>query len=267
MTPPKSSKCRNLRRLVLSTSWLAAMTAGCATTASAASPVPVSSHASQAGSALGPRPDNRLAPRTPVTASASAAPTTAAVPAWAAALLASKVPAKSGQAVIVEAPSMSSTTDTVSLWTRTAAGWQETGSLMPGHNGERGFSAHRTSGDLKTPLGVYSLTAAGGRLPNPGTREPYEHDASYFRTAGRFLGHSTVGVFDYVVAIDFNRVPGSPVSSTVEPRGEAPGGGVWLHVDNGAPTLACVTVAKQNMVTILRWLNPSQHPVIVLNAG
>jgi L,D-peptidoglycan transpeptidase YkuD (ErfK/YbiS/YcfS/YnhG family) len=258
-------------RLIVSTSSLAALAvlaAGCAsaTAASALSPSP---HASRAGAPPGPRPDNALLPRTQATTSASASASASAqtVPAWASALLAQEVPAKSGQAVIVRAPSMSSTTNTVTLWTRTATGWRQLGAPMPGHNGERGWSAHRTSGDLKTPTGVYSLTAAGGRLPNPGTSEPYEHNASFFRTNGRFLGHSTVGVFDYVVAIDFNRVPGSPVSSTAEPKGEGPGGGIWLHVDNGAATLACVTVSKQNMVTILRWLDPSQHPVIVLKAG
>jgi L,D-peptidoglycan transpeptidase YkuD (ErfK/YbiS/YcfS/YnhG family) len=260
-------------RLIAGTSSLAALavlTAGCAAATSAsASALSPSSPASRAGAPPGPRPGNALLPRTQATASASASASASAqtVPAWASALLSQEVPAKSGQAVIVRAPSMSSTTNTVTLWTRTAAGWQQTDTSMPGHNGEHGWSAHRTNGDLKTPTGVYSLTAAGGRLPNPGTSEPYEHNASYFRTNGRFLGHSTVGVFDYVVAIDFNRVPGSPVSSTAEPKGEGPGGGIWLHVDNGAATLACVTVSEANLVTILRWLDPGQHPVIVLSAG
>ena len=262
MSPP-------VGRLIAGTSSLAALavlTAGCAgAPAAAASPLAPSPPAPRAGVPPGPRPDTALLPRTQATASASASAQT--VPPWASALLAQEVPAKSGQAVIVRAPSMSSTTNTVTLWTRTAAGWRQLDTSMPGHNGERGWSAHRTSGDLKTPTGVYSLTAAGGRLPNPGTGEPYEHNASFFRTNGRFLGHSTVGVFDYVVAIDFNRVPGSPVSSTAEPKGEGPGGGIWLHVDNGAATLACVTVSKPNMVTIVRWLDPSQHPVIVLKAG
>ena len=258
-------------RLIVGTSSLAALavlTAGCAGAgAASASALSPSSNTSRAGTPPGPRPANALLPRTHASASASASASAQTVPAWASALLSQEVPAKSGQAMIVRAPSMSSTTNTVTLWTRTAAGWQQTDTAMPGHNGEHGWSAHRTNGDLKTPTGVYSLTAAGGRLPNPGTSEPYEHNASYFRTNGRFLGHSTVGVFDYVVAIDFNRVPGSPVSSTAEPKGEGPGGGIWLHVDNGAATLACVTVSKQDMVTILRWLDPSQHPVIVLKAG
>src|SRR6202012_4963158 len=118
--------------------------------------------------------DNPLVGHTQV-AAAPADP----VPSWAATLLADNVPASAGQAVIVKAPSMSSTTNTVSLWTRSAGGWQQAGSLMPGHNGEKGWSSHRTSGDLKTPTGTYTLTAAGGTKPNPGTREPYEHNTSY----------------------------------------------------------------------------------------
>ncbi len=256
---------RNLGRLILGTSSIAVLTAGCATALSPASPAALSSpasHASRASGPLGPRPDNPLVP-----AVSRPAETADPVPSWAATLLARDVPAKAGQAVIVTAPSMSSTTNTVSLWTRTAAGWRQTGRLMPGHDGERGWSAHRTAGNLKTPTGVYTLTAAGGLLPNPGTQEPYEHSGPYFHTAGHFLGHNTFGVFNYVVAIDFNRVAGSPVTSTKQPWGPRPGGDIWLHVDNGAPTLGCVTVAQPNMVTILKWLDPSQHPVIVLTAG
>ncbi|HEX3750764.1 MAG TPA: L,D-transpeptidase family protein [Streptosporangiaceae bacterium] len=259
MTRPKP---RSLGRLILSTSWLAAVTTGCASAAAIASPAALSARASRSASPVGPRPEDPLAGPSQVTA-APADP----VPSWAATLLADNVPASAGQAVIVKAPSRSSTTNTVSLWTRTANGWQQTGSLMPGHNGEKGWSSHRTSGDLKTPTGTYTLTAAGGSKPNPGTREPYQHNTAYFHTHGSFLGHSTDSVFDYVVAIDFNRVAGSPVSNGAEPQGPGPGGGIWLHVDNGAATLACVTVSAADMVTILRWLDPSQHPVIVLSAG
>ena len=257
------AKPRNVRWLFLGTSWLAVLTAGCASVATA-SPVAQSTHASRPASLPGPQPDNPLV--RPSQSQVTSAPVDP-VPDWAATLLAHNVPASAGQAVIVKAPSMSSTTNTVSRWTRTASGWQQTGSLMPGHNGEKGWSSHRTSGDLKTPTGTYTLTAAGGTKPNPGTREPYEHNTSYFHTHGSFLGHSTDSVFDYVVAIDFNRVAGSPVSNGAEPEGPGPGGGIWLHVDNGAATLACVTVAEADMVTILRWLDPSQHPVIVLSAG
>ena len=217
------AKPRNVRWLFLGTSWLAVLTAGCASVATA-SPVAQSTHASRPASLLGPQPDNPLV--RPSQSQVTSAPVDP-VPDWAATLLAHNVPASAGQAVIVKAPSMSSTTNTVSRWTRTASGWQQTGSLMPGHNGEKGWSSHRTSGDLKTPTGTYTLTAAGGTKPNPGTREPYEHNTSYFHTHGSFLGHSTDSVFDYVVAIDFNRVAGSPVSDGAEPEGPGPGGGIF----------------------------------------
>src|SRR6201999_611490 len=129
------------------------------------------SHESQTPRPLGPQPDNPLVPATP-----RASDTADPVPSWAAAQLA-RVPASSGQAVIVTAPSTHSTTNTVSLWTRT-------GSLMPGHNGEKGWAAHRTAGDLTTPTGVYTLSAAGGRLPNPGTQEPYGQGGAYFPPGG-----------------------------------------------------------------------------------
>ncbi len=223
---------------------------------------------SQMASSLGPGPSDPLIPASRVaTPPTTARPRPAATPAWAASLLSGNIPAASSQVIIVRSPSLSSTTNTVSLWARAGTGWREDGTSMPGHDGELGWSAHRSAGDLRTPLGVYSLTYAGGRLPNPGTREPYEYRSSYFYTAGRLLGHSMFGVFDYVVAIDFNRVPQSPVSSTDWPAGPQSGGDVWLHVDNGAPTLGCVTVPRPDMVAILKWLDPSQHPVIALHAG
>jgi L,D-peptidoglycan transpeptidase YkuD (ErfK/YbiS/YcfS/YnhG family) len=261
---PSSLAVAALPAVAATVAAVAVLATGCAAPTSGAStalPASQEAHRSPAPRPLGPRPGNPLLPRTP-----RARVTSDPVPSWAASQLA-RVPAGSGQAVVVTAPSRSSTTNTVSLWTRTAAGWRPDGASMPGHNGEKGWSAHRTSGDLTTPTGVYTLTAAGGRLPNPGTREPYEHSGNYFHTAGHFLGHNTFGVFNYVVAIDFNRVAGSPVTSTREPWGPGPGGDIWLHVDNGAPTLGCVTVAQAHMVTILKWLDPSQHPVIVLSAG
>ena len=67
------------------------------------------------------------------------------------------------------------------------------------------------------PLGT--MTAAGGALPSPGTREPYEHSPSHFYSYGTFLGHSIRGIYDYVVPIDFNREPGTPPTNPVEPDG------------------------------------------------
>jgi L,D-peptidoglycan transpeptidase YkuD (ErfK/YbiS/YcfS/YnhG family) len=184
-------------------------------------------------------------------------------PPWAETLL-QALPPYSSQAMVVRAATAASTTNQVTLWSRFGTTWDQVGSAMPGRNGERGWSAHRVSGDLRTPIGVYSITATGGRLPNPGTREPYEYNPRYFYADGSFLGHSAVGVFNYVIAIDFNRVPGTPVSSQVEPGGPTPGGGIWVHVSNGVATEGCVTLSPAGVVAILRWLDPAEHPMIAM---
>jgi L,D-peptidoglycan transpeptidase YkuD (ErfK/YbiS/YcfS/YnhG family) len=175
------------------------------------------------------------------------------------------IPAEASQAIIVTSPSFASDTNRLTLWQRSDGHWQSVGASIPGYNGLRGWSSDRVEGDLRTPTGVYTLTYAGGRLPNPGTHEPYEYSPSYFDDDdATFLGKNLRNVFNYVVAIDFNRVPGTPPSSTIEPDGPGPGGGIWLHVSDGTGTEGCVTVSQSDMATILRWLNPALHPVIVL---
>jgi L,D-peptidoglycan transpeptidase YkuD (ErfK/YbiS/YcfS/YnhG family) len=45
------------------------------------------------------------------------------------------------------------------------------------------------------------------------------------------------------------------------------GSGIFLHVSFGAPTEGCVAIPDDQLTQIMRWLNPSQHPVISINVG
>jgi L,D-peptidoglycan transpeptidase YkuD (ErfK/YbiS/YcfS/YnhG family) len=228
-----------------------------------------SAHRTSAGRSSTRQAASPVFRRPPARASESLPPVAkeAAPPSWGAQLLGANVATSSDEAVVVRAASLTSTTNTVSLWQRTASGWQQDGPAMPGQNGDLGWSSARVAGDLRSPVGVYTLTYAGGMLPNPGTKMPYEYDPAYFDTAGTFLGHNLHGVFDYVVAIDFNRQAGTPPSNMTEPEGPTPGNGIWLHVSNGVPTQGCVTLSQADMASILQWLAPSQHPVIVMDPG
>lgn len=38
---------------------------------------------------------------------------------------------------------------------------------------------------------------------------------------------------------------------------------MFLHVTDGAPTLGCVAVRKDAMVSLLKWLAPAYNPVLV----
>lgn len=70
--------------------------------------------------------------------------------------------------------------------------------------------------------------------------------------------------FDHVIAINYNRRVGTPPDDPDRPLGESKGGGIWLHMDHGSGTSACVSVSKSAMAYLLRTLDPNQHPVVVM---
>ncbi|MCX5263907.1 L,D-transpeptidase family protein [Streptomyces sp. NBC_00199] len=175
----------------------------------------------------------------------------------------SQVPGDARQAVVVTGAGKNSPLSTVVLYRRTAAGWQA-GERWPAHNALRGWSDHHTGGDLRSPIGVYGLTDAGGLLPDPGTKLPYDHGRGFRSPGTGFEGESLEGSFDYVVAIDYNRTPGVSPLDWTRPLGAGRGGGIWLHVDHGGPTHGCVSVAERHMKELLRALDPALHPVTVM---
>lgn len=70
--------------------------------------------------------------------------------------------------------------------------------------------------------------------------------------------------FDYVIAINFNRRPGTPPDDPSRPQGQSKGGGIWLHLDHGSGTSACVSLPKPAMEHLLRTLDPQPAPVVVM---
>ncbi|MCY0944264.1 L,D-transpeptidase family protein [Streptomyces antarcticus] len=178
------------------------------------------------------------------------------------------VPGDARQAVVVTGRDPDSGTSTVTLYERDAAGgWTPaplSGSGWPAHNGRRGWTDHHTQGDLRSPVGVYGLTGAGGLLDDPGTRLPYDQGSAFTIGGTGSLGEPLAGSFDYVVAIDYNREPGTSPLNRTRPLGEGRGGGIWLHVDHNGPTEGCVSLAKPQMGELLRWLDPERRPVIVM---
>ncbi|MFF4492261.1 L,D-transpeptidase family protein [Streptomyces sp. NPDC001544] len=173
------------------------------------------------------------------------------------------IPGRSRQAVVVTGRGRNSPRSTVVLYERTDLGWQA-GPSWPAHNALRGWSDHHMSGDLRSPLGVYTLTDAGGLLPDPGSRLPYTRSGGFSSPGTGFEGEPLQGSFDYVIAINYNRMPGTSPLDWGRPLGASRGGGIWLHVDHGGPTHGCVSVAKAHMKDLLRTLDPGRHPVVVM---
>ncbi|MBV6696335.1 L,D-transpeptidase family protein [Kitasatospora aureofaciens] len=187
----------------------------------------------------------------------------AAIPGLGAAFTA-RIPAETTQVVLASGQGKDTDKNTVTLWTRTPEGRWLAGETWQGHNGKNGWTADHREGDLRSPVGVFTLTDAGGRNADPGGKLPYDKDPSFVVSGTGFFGDQLAGSFDYVVAINYNRVPGNSPLDSRRPNGASKGGGIWIHVDHDGPTHGCVSIPEDKMAQLIRSLDPAAHPVIVM---
>ncbi|MEU1599600.1 L,D-transpeptidase family protein [Streptomyces sp. NPDC005708] len=175
----------------------------------------------------------------------------------------SHIPADACQVVLVTGAARNSASSKVVLYERVGGGWRP-GAVWPGHNGYKGWTDEHYAGDLRSPIGVFDLTDAGGRLADPGTKLPYHHSGAFSISGPGLEGEPLAGSFDYVIAINYNRKPGTSPMDATKPMGDNRGGGIWIHVDHGGPTHACVSLSKTHMKQLMRALDPADHPVVVM---
>lgn len=178
-----------------------------------------------------------------------------------------RIPRNATQVLVASGRGRTSSDALVTLWSRQGDGHWHPGATWPAHNAKDGWSTDHHAGDLHSPIGVFTLHDAGGFDPNPGSKLPYHHSSAFHAGGVGFDGEPLDAAFDYVIAIDYNRVPGTSPLDPTQPLGEAKGGGIWVHVDHGGPTHGCVSVAAPHMIELLRTLRPADHPVIVMGDG
>jgi L,D-peptidoglycan transpeptidase YkuD (ErfK/YbiS/YcfS/YnhG family) len=185
------------------------------------------------------------------------------------------------QVVTITATSLLATTATGQAWQRTSHGWQPYGPRFVAHLGNGGLSANERESSTSTPIGSFTLTQAFGRMPNPGTRLPYfqttpadwwiSQPGTLYNTHQvcavppcRFItGSPNAQLFyvrpqyDLAVVIDYNRAPAV----------QGAGSGIFLHVTSGRPTNGCVSIPVQDLEMVMRWLEPTQQPRILIGAA
>ncbi|MFI1577983.1 L,D-transpeptidase family protein [Embleya sp. NPDC020630] len=188
------------------------------------------------------------------------------LPAPIGARLAGHIPPETTQLLLVVGDDRNADSGTASFWTRESDGWRPR-DAWPAHNGREGWTFDHHENDLRTPIGVYTLTDAGGLRPDPGTRLSYDRSDDFAIDGTGFAGEPLAGTFDHVIAIDYNRVPGTSPLDPVRPRGDEFGGDIWLHIDHGGATHGCVTLPPEALVSLLRVLDPAARPVVVLGDG
>lgn len=178
------------------------------------------------------------------------------------------------QWIVVGVPAANATTGTLTAFQRTGAEWKVVLGPTTAKVGELGVGAP-ADGVYRTPEGTFGFDQAFGRQPNPGTKMPYfqatsqdwwDEDAKSptYNTHTRGPKPSSIAenlydsgpVYDYAVNITSNpqRIPGKVA-------------GIFLHVTDGSPTWGCVAIGRDEMKSILNWLDPAQDPRITIGVG
>ena len=176
---------------------------------------------------------------------------------------------------MVSSPAADSPVATLTAYQRDGAHWREVLGPVRADLGELGVGAPQDD-VFRTPAGTFPLGQAFGREPNPGTRMPYfqatdedwwdeDVDSPTYNTHVHAAEidsddaenlYDSGGIYDYAVLIDHNpeRIPGRSA-------------GIFLHVSDGEPTWGCVAIARDQMRSVLEWLDPAAQPEITIGVG
>lgn len=172
-----------------------------------------------------------------------------------------RIPGKSRQVVAVYGKGRDSAVSTVKLFTKKGDKWALQRSWR-GHNGRKGWTRDHREGDKRSPIGVFTLTDAGGVRPAPSAKLPYTASAGF--TPPTYWPRKTRHDFDHVIAVDYNRNKGTSPLDPARPEGQEKGGSIWLHLDHGSGTSGCVSISRAGMEYLLRTLDPDDHPAVVM---
>ena len=186
------------------------------------------------------------------------------------------LPANSpAQWIVVGVPTADATSGTLTAYQRIGQQWKAVLGPIPAKVGALGVGTP-ADGVHRTPAGTFAFDQAFGRQPNPGTKMPYfqatnqdwwDEDAqsptynTHVRGAGSPSSiaenlYDSGPVYDYAVNMVVNpqRIPGR-VS------------GIFLHVTDGSPTWGCVAIGRDEMRSVLNWLDPAASPRITVGVG
>ena len=157
--------------------------------------------------------------------------------------------------------------------------WTENSDIgsIGGHVGKNGVSASKREGDGCTPIGLYPLGFSFGNCPKPDTAMEYTRitDTSYWVddpgstyynewvegnenadwSSAEKLSEYT-NSYAYAVVIEYNTDPTVP----------GDGSAIFFHCGE-KPTVGCISVTQQNVLQILKWLNPEKEPNIFIVAA
>jgi L,D-peptidoglycan transpeptidase YkuD (ErfK/YbiS/YcfS/YnhG family) len=193
-----------------------------------------------------------------------------------------ETPPSARQLVTVEAKVARTTHAALRTWRRVDGCWVAAAGPFPARIGRNGLSADRREGDGTTPTGTFRIgPTMYGNEANPGVRFRYrrlrcgdwwdEDPASPTYNSFQHVACGTTPPFGggsegmwqqprpypYLAVVEYNMRPVVP----------GKGSGIFLHAQTGGPTIGCISLRKDQLRAVLRWLRPGEAPVIAIGTS
>lgn len=144
-------------------------------------------------------------------------------------------------------------------------------------NGFAPFDA-KEEGDARAPTGIFSISAAFGYRESVDTLMPYRQatnrdfwidDAASdsYNQWVRLAGGEQPDVSNERMKRDDNLYEyGMIIDYNVNPIVKGKGSAIFIHAERapGAPTAGCISTSIDNLLTLLKWLDPSRSPLIIM---
>ena len=185
----------------------------------------------------------------------------------------------SQQAIVVLTNSYGTVVGTYAAYNKINGAWVSVSSGRVAV-GQKGFSDDRTEGDMTTPTGKYGIPFMFGSAPNPGVKFEYRQlvPGDYWESNTTLATYNiwtyydgpdpkgalydyealwTEPLYKYAAVIDYNYYSNKRLKK---------GSGIFLHIapPSGSGTEGCVGISEENLVNVLRWLDPTKKPCIIM---
>lgn len=178
----------------------------------------------------------------------------------------------SEQLVVVCSEAYDSSDAKLMCYERKNKQWVEVFDVMKAKIGEKGVTENKIEGDMKTPLGVYSFSIFFGTEDNLGFKFPYKRvDGNQFwvddvksdcyntwqEGNGNIKWNSAENLlhpaYKYAAVINYN-------PQCIKGKGSA----IFFHKINKGATEGCIALYEEQLIKVLKWLDPDKNPLIVI---
>ncbi|MDU6208216.1 MAG: cell wall-binding protein [Clostridium perfringens] len=179
----------------------------------------------------------------------------------------------SNQIIVVTTNNMSTSYCNIEIYEKNDSGkWNNIDSTT-GRVGANGLAyiENRVQSTNTTPAGVMSITGAFGVKNNPGTKLDYikVNDNMYWdlnsenSTYNRLINYNPGGDYEHLISYP-RQYEYSLITDYNHNQVPNKGGAIFVHCLGRGATGGCVSMPREKMIEILKWIDPKKNPKILV---